>query len=223
MTPAEVFFGGTFDPPHTGHLFVAQEVSRLRGGATVLFVPAPQNPLKSDAPKADDRHRLAMVQLAIAGVEAFSVSRFELDHAAGAAGGATGAAGADSLAAGGARVQTAKPSYTIETLEAMIREGALVDHPALVIGDDLVSQLPRWHRYTELLALVELIVVGREASGAMDGLPPGATLVANPQLRISSSEIRARVASGRPIRYLVPDVIERYIAYHGLYRAADAA
>jgi nicotinate-nucleotide adenylyltransferase len=204
-TPGSVgVLGGTFDPIHIGHLAAAEEVREALGLERILFVPAGIPPHKPDRLITAPQHRLAMVELAIAGNPAFEASRVELDR--------TG------------------PSYTLDTVEALARP--VDDSPApdltLILSAESFRGLPSWHEPQRLFALARLAIVPR------GGLAPpgkawleehfpgvdGARVVAldAPRLRLSATDIRARVAAGRSIRYLVPDAVIRYIEDHDLYR-----
>ncbi|HYU19447.1 MAG TPA: nicotinate-nucleotide adenylyltransferase [Chloroflexota bacterium] len=191
-------FGGTFDPPHLGHLAAAQEACCEAGLDQVLFVPAWRNPLKLDEPVTPPEHRVAMTELAVAGNPAFGVSHADLAY-------------------GG-------PSFTVDLLERLHSE--LGEELAFVVGMDVLRELHRWHHPDRLLALARLIAVSRPGHRAFDPAElearlPGAqeriSLVWTPGVAISSTELRARVAEGRPIRYLVPDAVADYIVEHRLY------
>jgi nicotinate-nucleotide adenylyltransferase len=202
--------GGTFDPIHYGHLLAA-EASRVRLRLDqVLFVPTGQpwqKPVGVGA--AGDRH--AMTVLATASNPAFAVSRIELDHPG--------------------------PTYTVQTLRhlrAELPEGTGLFH---ILGADAVLHLPTWKDPAEVLALAELVAVTRAGhdlrrlQATLDAVmgpdaPPGAAaarlhVVDIPDLAISSTEMRARVAAGESIRYLTPDPVVAYIDEHGLYRAGS--
>jgi nicotinate-nucleotide adenylyltransferase len=194
--------GGTFDPIHIGHLAAAEEVREALGLERILFVPAGIPPHKPDRLISAPQHRLAMVELAIAGNPAFEACRLELDR--------TG------------------PSYTIDTLEALSHP---VDGPApaltLILSAESFRGLPSWHEPERLFGLAQIAIVPRGGLG-----PPGKSWLEEhfpgvaarvvpleaPRLRLSATDIRARVAAGRSIRYLVPDAVIGYIEDHDLYR-----
>ena len=196
-------FGGTFDPPHLGHLAAAQEACLVAGVERVLFVPAGRNPLKIDEPISDLEHRLAMTELAIVDNPSFVLSR------------------ADSERAG--------PSYTVDLLERLRAElGDGVDL-AFIVGTDVLHELHRWRDPVRLLRLARLVAIGRpgeptvnprELETRLAGVSKRITAVSTSGVAVSATELRARVAAGRPIRYLVPDPVAAYIAAHRLYRAA---
>lgn len=186
--------GGTFDPPHAGHLRMARLAQSRLGLDRVLFVPCARQPLKGRAPMASPFHRAAMVALALAGKEQWALDTRELDR-------------------GGI-------SYTVSTLESLRRE-----HPGaelfLIVGGDSLASFPSWHRARRILDLARLAVVPRDGEGQK--LPPWAEgrvdLLRTPELRVSSTEVRASLAVGSIERGLVPATVLRYIERQGLYAA----
>lgn len=194
-------FGGTFDPPHLGHLAAAQEALERCGLARVLFVPSERNPLKLDDQISPTEHRLAMTRLAIA-----DDPRYELSYAD---------VGGDG------------PSFTVDLLERLEQEHDPGTELAFIGGMDIPHELHRWRNPLRVLELARLIVISRPGSrhvspASVDERLPGAsrriTVVETPGVAISSTELRQRVAEGRSLRYLVPDRVAAYIAEHGLYR-----
>jgi nicotinate-nucleotide adenylyltransferase len=186
--------GGTFDPPHYGHLVAAQEVAwRLRLDR-VLFLPAHQNPLKRGQASSPAEDRCQMVQLAIDDNPVFELSRLDLDRP--------------------------PPSYTADLLRALHRPTVQL---YFVVGADILPELPRWREPEEILRLARLVVVHRPGAPRprLEALPPPgrerAYIVDVPGVAIASRELRQRVRSGQPIRYLTPPAVERYIAEHHLY------
>ncbi|MFW5693729.1 MAG: nicotinate (nicotinamide) nucleotide adenylyltransferase [Alkalispirochaeta sp.] len=200
MSGAEVFFGGSFDPVHLGHLFAAQEAATAVGASRVLVVPTARNPLKQERSAVSVEHRLEMVRRAVADNDMFVVSEVEIAAASGTSG---------------------EPSYTEATVRTLIETGMLVSRPAMIIGDDLLAELPRWKNYQALLSAVRLIVVSRygvdrstlPADAASDTL-----ILENPEIPVSSSTVRSRLRQGRSVRYLVPDAVYEYINTHQLYQ-----
>jgi nicotinate-nucleotide adenylyltransferase len=194
-------FGGTFDPPHLGHLAAAQEALEMCGLRRVLFVPSERNPLKLSEQASPTEHRLAMTALAIAGDP-----RFELSHAD---------IGGDG------------PSFTVDLLARLKRQLGAGTDLAFVSGMDILHELHRWREPERMLELARLIVISRPGQQQLrpeevDERVPGAsrriTVVETPGVAISSTELRTRAAAGRSIRYLVPDGVAAYIREHGLYR-----
>lgn len=184
-------FGGSFDPVHIGHLFIAEEVRLTLNFDRVLFIPARQSPLKKKLPGADRDQRVEMLRLAINGRSDFAISEVEL-HRQG-------------------------PSYTIDTIRELQRSGVIGEHPGLVIGDDLTTNFSEWKEYEELRRIVRLVVARREGLIKGDSLGEY-EVVDNAVIPVSSSQIRERVRQGRAFRYLVPDPVFHYIEAHGIYR-----
>lgn len=197
--------GGTFDPIHHGHLVTAEEARVQFALDGVLFVPSGQPPHKDPADVTPSEHRYLMAFLATVSNPHISVSRVEIDRSG--------------------------PSYTIETIRLLAAEfaGAQLFY---VTGADAIMQIMRgeWERSPELLELCEFIAATRPGFVLdLDVLRrfnrTGRSLLnvhvmAIPALAISSTEIRARVRTGRSIKYLVPEAVEAYIVKHGLYREA---
>lgn len=192
----KLWFGGSFNPIHLGHLLVARAVAESRGFQRVVLVPSAQPPHKpATADLATATHRLNMCQ-AVARCDAlFEVEPLELARAG--------------------------PSYTIDTVRELRRgdQGPI----SWLIGADMVQILPQWHRATELLTEVDF-VIARRPGYEIDwpSLPAAfqtlrANVVTAPLLEISASDIRNRTRAGRPIRYLVPPEVEKYIADHHVY------
>jgi nicotinate-nucleotide adenylyltransferase len=194
-------FGGTFDPIHYAHLAVAEAAREAFDLRRVLFIPAAQPPHKPDRSIAAAAHRFAMVQAAIAGNDGFAISGIELDR-------------------GG-------PSYTVETL-ASLRAAQPAERLALILSAESFAEFPTWHEPERILALAETIIVAPRFgydevdAGFLARHFPRSTAEAvfldGPRVRLSASEIRERAATGRSVRYLVPDAVAAYIGDHGLYQ-----
>jgi nicotinate-nucleotide adenylyltransferase len=197
-------FGGTFDPIHFAHLAVAQEAAETLGLERVLFVPAGMPPHKPDRTITDGADRLAMVELAIAGNDRFGVDRIELDRDG--------------------------PSYTVDTLEALTANPpAGAGTPStitMILSSEAFLDLPTWRDPRRILELACLAVAPREGypqvpAAFMDVQFPDfkdrVTYLDGPRMRLSASELRARAAAGRTLRYLVPDAVAAYIDDHDLY------
>lgn len=187
-------FGGTFDPPHVAHLVAAQEVlERLRLGR-VLFVPAALPPHKEGVSITPAPLRLAMLRAAVAEDERFRVCELELERDG--------------------------PSYTVDTLREL-RERRSGDELVLIIGTDQLRELATWREPGEIARLARIAVVSRwgvDPAGVEAGVDVAWEEVAIPRLDVSASDIRCRVAEGRPVRYLVPDAVLEVIEREGLYR-----
>ena len=196
--------GGTFDPIHIGHL-VAAEAARVHFGLDrVLFVPAGRPPHKDPAGVSDAEHRYRMTVLATAGNPHFYTTRLELDREG--------------------------PSYTIDTLTQLSTLAGPQASLFFIAGADSVVTLPSWRGGLALLDVCRLIVVTRPGLPGpvlqrfLDDLPPARRarvhVLPIPEIGISSTELRERVATGQSIRYLVPAAVEDYVEKYGLYRPA---
>lgn len=201
-------FGGSFDPPHAGHLLLAESAREELQLEKVYFIPARQSPLKDWAAFASPEERLAMVGLAVADNPFFEVCRVELDRE--------------------------PPSYTVETVKyfhQLFPEAELW----LILGEDNLADLHRWYRVDELLAIARVGVGkrpgncgnagnGRDGSGEEKRFPVLAgreeriRFFAHPEIELSSQEIRERIRAGRSIRYRVPEKVREYIEERRLYR-----
>ncbi len=190
--------GGSFDPIHYGHLAVAEEVRVVLQLNRVLIIPAGEQPLKPGGNVAEPVHRLAMARLACVGNPFFEVSSIEIDRPG--------------------------PSYTYVTLQLLYDQG--LDDLYLILGADSVADLPRWREVRRILELAHIVGVSRPGvsfdlaylSQIVPGLMERLIVIDGPRLDISSTDLRRRVAQGRPIRYQTPDAVVAYIETHGLYR-----
>ncbi|VVO40390.1 putative nicotinate-nucleotide adenylyltransferase [Pseudomonas fluorescens] len=206
--------GGTFDPVHIGHLRGALEVAESLALDELRLTPSARPPHRG-TPQVSAKDRLAMVECAVAGVAPLVVDAREL--------------------------QRDKPSYTIDTLELMRAELAAQDQVFLLLGWDAFCGLPTWHRWEELLQHCHILVLQRPDA---DSEPPdalrnllAARSVSDPlalngpsgqiafvwqtPLAVSATQIRQLLASGKSVRFLVPDAVLAYIDAHGLYRASN--
>jgi nicotinate-nucleotide adenylyltransferase len=189
--------GGTFDPVHIAHLRLAEEAREALRLDEVLFVPAGDPWRKSDTPVTAAEHRLAMLRLAVEGNDDFGISDIELRRDG--------------------------PSYTAETLAALAGE-RLDDEFWFIMGTDALADLPNWHEPERIVEHAILAVAPREAQEAnvaalnIPGIAGRIETFPMTRLEISATEVRARVAAGRSIRYLVPEAVAAYIAEHGLYK-----
>ncbi len=201
MTESKVgVLGGTFDPIHMGHLIIAEEVRQKLGLEEVLFVPAGQPWLKGGENISEAEHRMEMVILATASNPHFNLSTIELERPG--------------------------PTYSVDTIiELKAGLGARVEL-YLIVGFDALVELPLWKDPGRLLELCQVVGVGRPGYAGFDlrsleSSIPGASkriiIVDVPQIDISATEIRRRVASRLSIRRLVPEAVERYIGEHKLY------
>jgi nicotinate-nucleotide adenylyltransferase len=183
--------GGTFDPPHIGHLIAAQDARLALGLDRVLFVPARIPPHKRGRAVTDAHIRLAMLEAAVRANPAFVVDESEL------------------LREG--------PSYTVDSLRhwrSMKPDAELF----LLIGMDQYAEFRTWREPETIESLATVVVLARSGEQPPAG---GAQIVEMTRIDISSTSIRERVRNGLPIRYLVPETVERLIERHGLYRTAS--
>lgn len=197
--PMRGVFGGTFDPPHIGHLILAEAARSELGLSEVVFMPAAQPPHKQGRIISATDHRLAMVQHAIS-----SNSRFALSTL-------------DALRDG--------PNYTVDSMRLLREEWGDTVEIFFIMGLDSLVDLPTWHKPHELLQLVTLAVVARPGyyadMAALERLLPGVVdrtiFVPAPLIGLSSTAIRQHVQQSDSIRYLVPPGVESYIYEHRLY------
>ncbi len=196
--------GGAFNPPHIGHLVLGHEAASQLELDSVVLVPTGVAPHKLIVPEPGPELRLELTRAAVAGDGLFEVSDLE--------------------------VRGDGPSYTARTLQRLHDERPDDDF-CFLMGADVAAGLEAWHQPRRVLELARLGIAGRpgampdEAEAALDrlGASRRAEFVRMPELGISSTRIRRRVAQGRPIRYLVPEAVEALIAERGLYREAVPA
>lgn len=198
--------GGTFDPPHLGHLLIAETARVALDLESVMFLPAGEPWLKSGQRITPAQHRLKMVQLAVADNPDFCVSDCEIRR--------TGA------------------TYTVDTLR-QLRCGFPPDAKLyFIVGSDVLDQFHRWKEPEAILDLCRLAVIERpggpeEGIAALrgnfsDALDAGAVVsVAGPRVDFSASELRRVLAAGQSVRYQIPDAVAKYIAEHDLYTTLD--
>jgi nicotinate-nucleotide adenylyltransferase len=192
-------FGGTFDPPHVGHLLAASDAVDALALDRVVFVPAAEQPLKAGVIVAGPRDRLAMVGLAIRGDHRFVVDPIEIER-------------------GGI-------SFTVETLR-VLRDRWRDDRDLalfLLLGEDVLPTLPKWHEPDAVAELAEVAILtraGRTANAEASAGPraAGGRVVPTRRVDVSSTEIRERVAAGLSIHGFVPDAVREYVAERRLYR-----
>ncbi|WP_432358493.1 nicotinate-nucleotide adenylyltransferase [Sporosarcina sp. UB5] len=180
--------GGTFNPPHIGHLIMANEVKHALQLDEVRLMPASIPPHKADPSDATPEQRLKMVELAVTGIQGLTASSFEVDR-------------------GGI-------SYTFNTMKALIeQEPDTAFH--FIIGGDMIDMLDKWHKIDELLKIVTFVGVGRPGTVGETQYP--IKMVNIPEIDLSSTLIRNRLQKGDTIQFLVPDSIATYIREEGLY------
>ena len=211
--------GGTFDPIHFGHLRLAEEMLELANLRQIRFIPAGTPPHR-DIPQASARHRSAMVGLAIADQPAFVLDDREVDRTT--------------------------PCYTVDTLRELRADLGATRPLCLLMGGDAFLELHTWHEWDQLFELAHIVVGYRPgfpieervtaatpalrlhyrqrlcAADTLSQQPAGGIAVlAIPELEISATLIRSRVAENRSIRYLLPNAVADYIHQHHLYKHAD--
>ncbi len=195
--------GGSFDPVHYGHLLLAESAREQCQLDQVWLLPAAVPPHKQDRQLTPAEHRLAMLELAVAGEPALSICRYEVDR-------------------GGV-------NYTFETL-GMIKSQQPDSELFFLLGADMLHDLPNWREPSRICQLAILVVVARPGVGQPDysllsaiTTPERIELmrrhqIVMPQIGISSSDLRRRVAERRSIRFQTPRAVEEYIRAHGLYQ-----
>jgi nicotinate-nucleotide adenylyltransferase len=192
--------GGTFDPPHIGHLWLATLAADALGLSRVLLMPAARPPHKGKKAVSNAADRVMMTRLAISGDPQLDLSLVEMERPG--------------------------PSYTVDSLVALRASlgGACL---VLIMAADSLAEIDTWREPDRLLELAEWAVGPRpgselpERAALLERFGPAASrihLLDGPSLDVSSSEIRRRVAAGRSIRYLVPRAVAELIADRGLYR-----
>lgn len=194
-------FGGTFDPPHLGHLILASEARASLNLTKILWVLTSIPPHKLGQEITDLKDRLAMVQLALKSEPAFALSRVDIDRPG--------------------------PHYSLETARLLAQENPSADL-ILLIGGDSLHDLPTWHKPAELVASVHEIGVMRRPGDQIDlsvleaqipGISHKVRYVDAPLLEIASHEIRERARAGLPYRYYLTPEVYKYIVKHRLYQS----
>lgn len=191
--------GSAFNPPHLGHLALAQEALWQLGLDEVILVPTGEAPHKRIAEEPGREARMEMTRLAAAEDPRFSVSALEVEREG--------------------------PSYTYETLEALAEERADTQL-VFVMGADAAVGLESWRNPDRVVELASLAVARRAGVSEADvdavlrslGCEERATMLEMPQFGVSSSAVRERAKRGRPLRYLVPDSVASFIEEKGIYR-----
>ena len=194
--------GGTFDPPHIGHLILAEEARLTVGLGQVLFVPAGAPWRKAGQELSPREDRLAMVHLAVGDDPDFAVSTLEIEREG--------------------------PSYTAETLAALRDQFGLETEFFFIMGADSLADFPHWHQPQRILELARLAVAERperedEGVGGIlaeelaEAMRQRVVWLRMPRIDISATAVRDRVRRGLSIRYWVPSAVEEYIRKHRLY------
>jgi nicotinate-nucleotide adenylyltransferase len=187
-------FGGTFDPPHVGHLLLAADARDALNLDRLIFVPAGSQPFKIETPPvASGRDRVEMVRLAIADDANYVVDDAEINRKG--------------------------LSYTVDTLEHLAgrHRGAKL---FLLLGADALAGFPKWRDPARIRSLATLAVMARSdgAGSKSSSVVDGAVTVSTRRVDVSSTEVRARLRAGKSIKGFVPEGVERFIEARGLYR-----
>ena len=195
-------FGGSFDPIHLGHLILAEHCRQQANLDQVWFMPCALGPQKPAGAHGTVRQRIEMIELALAGHEAFVLSKLEIERG--------------------------DVSYTVDTLK-QIKETNPDDELFLMMGDDSLERFPSWRDPKTICELATPLVVNRPGSGDVDlsilkqfvsseRFQDFEKLkITSPQIEISSSEIRRKVVAGESIRFLTPRSVEKYIETQQLF------
>ncbi|WP_160721815.1 nicotinate-nucleotide adenylyltransferase [Bacillus sp. USDA818B3_A] len=185
--------GGTFDPPHYGHLLIANEVQSALELDKIWFMPNHEPPHKKKPESVEDEDRLHMLELAIAENANFSIQPIEMDRKG--------------------------PSYTVDTMKILHTE--YPDHQFyFIIGADMIEYLPKWHDIDILVNLVQFVGVKRKSYSHQTDYP--VLYIDVPAIDVSSSMIRDRVKKGQSVRYLLPDSVIDYIEEKQLYGSSKS-
>lgn len=192
--------GGTFDPIHLGHLFIAEAAREQFELERVLFIPAAVPPHKQALEISSARHRYLMTVLAVESHPQFFVSDLE--------------------------IRRSGPSYAVDTMETLVEEFGDAAQLFFITGADALCGLPTWRNPERLLEICRFIAASRPGCNDLERVKSGfgkagkerIHTLTTPELEISATDIRQRVACGKSIRYMVPEAVEHYIRKEGLYR-----
>ncbi|MCU0510620.1 MAG: nicotinate-nucleotide adenylyltransferase [Anaerolineae bacterium] len=192
--------GGSFDPPHIGHLILAEEARDQLGLDKVLFAPAGQQPLKQGQKVTAAEDRVRMTELAIADNGSFEVSRGDVDRPG--------------------------PHYTVDLIAIIAAQLPRDAEIFFLMGFDSLRDLPKWRDPDKLIRIARLVALTRPdvpidwnaLEAALPGVRERVRLLDMPELEIASRDLRERVRTGRSIRYMVTDAVGAYIEEQGLYR-----
>jgi nicotinate-nucleotide adenylyltransferase len=182
--------GGTFDPPHIGHLIVGNEVLQALRLDEVRFMPNHIPPHKQKSNKVSDEDRLRLIELAVLDNPGFKVEDFEINRQG--------------------------TSYTYETI-LELRKLEPETEFFFIIGGDMIEYLPKWHKIDDLIQLVQFVGVKRPSYDVSTEYP--IMMVDIPELVLSSSIIRDKLLAGQTVKYLLPDCVIKYIEENGLYES----
>jgi nicotinate-nucleotide adenylyltransferase len=194
--------GGTFDPPHVGHLILAEYSAEALNLDHLFFMPAADPPHKQAESKTPVHHRLAMLQRAITDNKRFSLSRIDVDRPG--------------------------PHYSVDTIR-IVKNRFPHNDVYFIMGGDSFRDLPAWHEPQALVSLCTIVVMRRPYDhiqpnmheAVLPGLAGRVMLMDTPLLEISSTDIVERLQQGRSVRYLVPDSVLAYINENNLYQESE--
>lgn len=186
-------FFGSFNPIHNGHLIIAEHLLEYAKIDKIWMMVSPQNPLKNKSLLINEQHRYQMVKLAVENNPRIKPSSFEFN--------------------------LPRPSYTIDTLNALTKQ--YPSHKfSIIMGGDSLASINKWKNFDEILNSFEVLVYRREKTFDTEIINkyPNINLFNSPLIEISSTEIRNRLKQGISIRYLVPDAVRKYIEVNNLFR-----
>jgi len=188
-------FGGSFDPPHIGHLLVAIDACEALALDRLTFIPAGVQPLKAGRAVASPSQRYEMVRRLVGSDPRFTVDAIEIERPG--------------------------LSYTVDTL-ATVAARETGSELFLLVGADILGSFNQWREPGRILELATLVVLERSGGGDLPALPGRSRSLPTRRIDVSSTEIRARVAAGKSIRGFVPDAVGEFIAAEGLYSQGTA-
>ena len=193
-------FGGTFDPPHVGHLILAGEAVDFLKLDRLLWLLTPDPPHKNNQPLTDWHHRMAMLEICLVDNQQFEISRLDIDRPG--------------------------PHFAVDTVNILASQNPSAEL-VYIMGGDSLCDLPNWHKPHEFVQVCHLLGVMRRPGDDIDldkleklfpGLSAKVCFMDAPLLSISSHQIRQRIRENRPFRYYVPEALYKYIEEHHLYR-----
>lgn len=200
-----ILFGGSFDPIHIGHLTVAAEALNHLKADNLIWIPAYCSPLKPKGPKAENQHRLKMIQLAIAQNEHFQVSECELNRP--------------------------QPSYTLNTVQEFLQSNTIPTRLFWLAGADVIQELPHWYKVHELMDLCTLAIMYRAGYTKPDFSKISSwfnadeikklneNIIPVSEIDISSTEIRKRITYGEDVGFMLPESVYEYMEEQNLYKS----
>ncbi|GEL66061.1 nicotinate-nucleotide adenylyltransferase [Marinilactibacillus psychrotolerans] len=180
--------GGTFNPPHLGHLIIADQVRDQLGLEKIIFLPSANPPHAKGKTTIDAKHRVRMVEKAIE-----LEPQFELDFT---------------------EINRGGKSFTFDTIKSLTEQNPDIEY-YFIIGADMVEDLPSWYKIDELVNLVQIVAVNRPQYSVETAFP--LIFIDVPNIEISSSTIRQKISDQCSVKFLLPDKVLEYIEAEGLY------